>query len=112
MRAIERTLRAHWLSGTPCIISNSAVIVDNRGGYEKVSLALFGNVIAKRVNGITSFTLAGWNTLTTRSRLCHVADIEVSTRKGKVLYRGQEIDSNAWYLLEPEGFPVTQSLTA
>ena len=49
-------------------------------------LYLFNNRIARRHEGDTFFTLAGYNTATTRERLNGVLFGKITTKKGKVFY--------------------------
>ena len=62
-------------------------------------LYLHENAIAKWVNGRIYFTLAGWNTVTTRERLRGLG-LPISCRQGKAYIRGQQIDINTWYPLD------------
>jgi len=63
-----------------------------------VELRLHGNLIAykQQSTGDVSFTLAGWNTPTTRERLKAVG-VQVNSIKGVPHYNGVAIDANAWY---------------
>lgn len=62
-------------------------------------LYLHENAIAKWVNGRIYFTLAGWNTVTTRERLSGLG-LPIQCIKGKAFIRGQEVDVNTWYPLD------------
>jgi hypothetical protein len=95
MRKIEQQLRAAWQLGPPLNISNSAVTQNGK----EIRLVLFGNVIAERHYDKPgfSFTLAGWNTPTTRSRLKNVLGLDVYN-KGKQPYWGDRVISpSEWY---------------
>jgi hypothetical protein len=60
---------------------------------------LHGNQIIKRVNGEVFFTLAGWNTVTTRSRIKEITGAGVGQRNFEPVYHGRVINSNKWYLV-------------
>lgn len=62
----------------------------------EVELRLWGNLIAFRKYDKTYFTLAGWNTVTTRDRLEGIG-VKISTRQGIAYYKGQPISDNCWY---------------
>ena len=61
-----------------------------------VRVFLHGNQIYKVVDGVKRFTLAGWNTVTTRSRL-NALGVGVHTRNYEPTYKGQIIRIGAWY---------------
>ena len=77
-------------------LQNTEVRVYDNGVTE---LYLHGNRIAQRepgsVHGVR-FTLAGWNTLTTRERL-NALGIKVTTKRGTPYYDGQPINADAMY---------------
>lgn len=98
MRSIEwdmiRALKSHegFTQG------NTAVLWDG----DNYLVALHGNTIAAGKfagPGIyptpTRFTLAGWNTSTTRSRL-NALGIAVTQKKGIPYYNGKEISETDW----------------
>lgn len=59
-------------------------------------VSLHGNAIASGIDGkVTQFTLAGWNTATTRSRL-NALGVAVSKKAGIPIYKGKAISSSAW----------------
>lgn len=96
MRKIEQQLKAAWQAGQPLYISNSSVVPDDDGG---VSLSLHGNRIAhKDSDGVVRFTLAGWNTLTTRSRLNNVIGVNVHNLYGSPYLNSEPINSHTWYV--------------
>lgn len=66
--------------------------------YKNVTAVyLHGNLIFERFDdGSRFFTLAGWNTPTTRSRL-NALGVKVCQRNFSPIYEGKEIDSNKWY---------------
>lgn len=57
---------------------------------------LHGNLIYKMENGRESFTLAGWNTNTTRSRL-NALGVNVYNKNYTPYYNGAPISENKWY---------------
>lgn len=65
MKRIEEKMLRAIKYGQNWHESNTEVTHDN--GVTKVYL--HGNLIAKRVNGKWLYSLCGWNTVTTRSRL-------------------------------------------
>ena len=73
--------------------ANTQVVVDENGN---VFVYLHGNKIYMGVDGKKSFTLAGWNTNTTRSRL-NALGVHVSQKNFAPMYNGKEIVSNKWY---------------
>ena len=113
MRKIEKLLREHWLNGRPIKISNSKITVCGRmsdagGSHLKISLILFGHEIATRIWGDDTFifTLAGHNTLTTRSRLRNVCGINIANSKSVPIlriaspngdYSAEALENDKWY---------------
>lgn len=72
----------------------------SNGGVE-VSVYLHGNLIYEQYQNLSGsclrrFTLAGWNTTTTKSRL-RALGVGVETKRGRVYYNGKEIDVSKWY---------------
>lgn len=94
MRKCESIIRAAVLSGESVIVQNTAVC--HSGGTYTVYL--HGNAIARGRTGELPdrFTLAGWNTVTTRSRL-RALGVGVGSRDFAPVYNGEEIDSCGWY---------------
>lgn len=43
------------------------------------------------------FTLAGWNTLTTRERLNGILPISLTMKKGVAYFNGNPIEDDEWY---------------
>ena len=60
---------------------------------------LFGNKIFYiNARGVVFFTLAGWNTVTTRARLnALLPEFSISCRKGVAYVNNTPIESGAWY---------------
>ena len=93
MRQIEKNMldairsRKNWKE------SNTEVQNDANG----TAVYLHGNLIFCRKNdGGRFFTLAGWNTTTTRSRL-RALGVDVRQRGGRAIYNGGEINTYKFY---------------
>ena len=99
MRKIEKAMcaavkeRRNWQSG------NTRVEVKDGGNLVKVYL--WDNLIYTECleDGVKRFTLAGWNTNTTRSRL-NALGVGVTQRNWLPYYNGHEICSDAWYVVK------------
>lgn len=61
----------------------------------EVAVRLHQNYIFRIVDGVSYFTLAGWNTNTTRSRL-NALGVEIHNKKGVPYYKGQPVPTNGW----------------
>ena len=99
MRKVEEAMcaavkeRRYWKSG------NTEVNVRyDHFGCIHIEVRLFDNLIWKynEAEDMTEFTLAGWNTNTTRSRL-NALGVGVYQKKGLPMYNGKEIDKKEWY---------------
>lgn len=93
MRQIEKAMcaaveeRRNWRN------SNTEVSVSKLG---TVHVYLHGNCIyASYPNGEKQFSLAGWNTVTTRSRLAALG-VSVRQKNYTPIYNGEAISSTAW----------------
>lgn len=93
MRAINEEMSAAVAAHNNFKLSNTEVIASEDGN---VFVYLHGNKIYMEVNGKASFTLAGWNTPTTRSRL-NALGVDIKQRNFAALHNGKEIDVNKWY---------------
>lgn len=99
MRKIENEMlyavrsRKNWHSG------NTEVRISDGGNWCKVYL--HGNLIYTHCleSGERKFTLAGWNTPTTRSRL-NALGVNVGQRNFTPYYNGEEISSYKWYFVK------------
>lgn len=78
--------RRNWSSG-----NTSVNVTDN-----VVRVSLHGNHIYSDNMGCKSFTLAGWVSNTTISRL-RALGVDVYRKDYKPMYEGREIDSAEWY---------------
>ena len=74
---------------------NTVVTNDETG----VKVYLHGNCIYAVYDGVARFTLAGWNTPTTRSRL-NALGVGVYQKNWKAMRNGQEINSREWYTID------------
>ena len=92
MRAIEKRMVAAVNSKHNLNESNTQVMQANGNTY----VYLFENCIYKIINGKRFFTLCGWNTTTTRSRLAALG-VNVTTKNGTPFWNGNPISSNVWY---------------
>lgn len=109
MRKINKILKEHWNTNTPVKISNSAINTYFDNGILTTTLTLFNNVIARKTYTTsttpnkTEFTLAGWDTLTTRSRLKEVLGLSLFKHNSQLLFSHKDnvfkIESNQWYTL-------------
>lgn len=96
MRKIEEAMcaavkeRRNWQSG------NTRVQVKDGGNWVKVYL--WDNLIYTecREDGAKRFTLAGWNTNTTRSRL-RALGVDVCQKDYRAYYKNRFIYKNDWY---------------
>lgn len=88
MRKIEKVLTPKFFNGESATISNTTI--RNKEMY------LFGNKIAWVEGNKLFFTLCGWNTVTTRSRL-NALGVLVSQINGVPVWNGQELDVNGVY---------------
>lgn len=91
MRKVTQQIKSAFEAGESKTVSNTRT--------DGASIWLFGHEIVRTVDGEIQFTLAGWNTPTTRERLQAV--VSVRTCKGQAILitdGGEvEIDSNEWY---------------
>lgn len=73
--------------------SNTRVDVLSCGSFH---VYLHNNLIYREVAGRKMFTLAGWNTNTTKSRL-RALGVDVESKRRGVYYNGKEISSREWH---------------
>lgn len=94
MKTIERAMckaaKAHknWRSGNTCVVADE----------ESVRVYLHGNLIYEENGNGRAFTLAGWNTPTTRSRL-NALGCGVSQHNWEPQHNGAAISSREWITL-------------
>jgi len=69
------------------------------GNYfsDGLSLYLFGNKIAEHREGDIYFSLAGWNTTTTKQALNHLNNVSIHSSKGVIKNFDSIINKNDWY---------------
>lgn len=101
MNKIEKAMcdavnaQKNWKSG------NTEVRVVKKDTVTIVCVYLHGNRICEVYEGeegntAMMFSLAGWNTTTTRSRL-NALGIEVRQKKGEPMWNGGRINPYGWY---------------
>jgi hypothetical protein len=95
MKKIENEMRFAVRIGRNFRSGNTVVTNDETG----VKVYLHGNCIWAKYNGTARFTLAGWNTPTTRSRL-NALGVDVRQKNYEAVYNGQPISSCQWYTVE------------
>lgn len=96
MREIEKKMCVAIACGHNMRSGNTAVINDESG----TKVYLHGhNIWTRDNNGVESFSLCGWNTNTTRSRL-NAIGVNVCQRNFIPLYNGREIDAYKRYFVE------------
>ena len=88
--------RKNWKSGNTSV----SIRKSTRGGVE-VEVYLHNNKIYEAYENLSGcyeryFTLAGWNTNTTRSRM-NALGVGVYQRNFAPMYEGKEIDAKSWY---------------
>lgn len=92
MKAVERRMLQAVKERRNYRERNTVVNVENGD----VRVYLHGNCIFASVDGVERFTLAGWNTVTTRSRL-NALGVYVSQKNWQPIYDGKVIKSWEWY---------------
>ena len=99
MRRIEKAMCAAVKAHQNCHLDNTEVKVEG----DNVKVYLHGNLIYKKQGCVASFTLAGWNSNTTRSRLralCVSVRCCDHTPQMDVDGKWVDISSNEWYNVE------------
>jgi hypothetical protein len=89
MRVLTKTIKAAFEQGVSKTVGNTRT--------DGKSVFLFGNEIIRKEMGKVFFSLAGWNTPTTRERISGITGVGVSTCKGTAMVNGRVIDDNEWY---------------
>ena len=74
---------------------NTVVTNDETG----IKVYLHGNCIYALCDGVARFTLSGWNTPTTRSRL-NALGVNVHQKNYDAVYNGRVISSCKWYTID------------
>ncbi|BAP34897.1 hypothetical protein AVU43_gp03 [Ralstonia phage RSJ5] len=110
MRVIEKNMIAAIKAGRSWKEGNTEVCCWTSGGWEYVTVLLFGNTIAKITSDTATaiaapwqFTLAGWNTPTTRSRVTELM------REFSKEYLGVRTEKGQPYVVRRDhtSFPIT-----
>ena len=99
MRQIEKAMCAAVEAHFNWHCSNTQVKVNGN----EVEVYLHGNLICKKQGGVASFTLAGWNSNTTRSRLRALGvSVRCCDYTPQMEVNGEWVDirSNEWYNVE------------
>ncbi len=92
MKSVEKRIKAAFEAGRNLTVGNTRT--DGKAVY------LFGNlIILKTEAGEVLFTLAGWNTVTTRSRVNAIVGAGVYVKRGEPHRNGEPIESNKLYLV-------------
>jgi hypothetical protein len=103
MRKVEKEIREAVQAGHNFKGGNTVVTCTTTDSVVTVSMTLHGNEIYRKVGAAEYFTLAGWNTFTTRGRL-RAMGIPVRCFNFSPMFGSVEIDLRAWYLLS--SFPA------
>ena len=91
-REVDRMIGSAFQNGRNIGVGNTTVT--NEGNTTKVYL--HGNLICKKTNGVTCFTLAGHDTNVTRNRLRGLG-VELERKGNATFYKGDIIKENKWY---------------
>ena len=92
MRQIEKRMVEAVENGVNFYRDNTQV--EQKGGNTYVYL--FGNLIWEREDGKESFTLHGWNSVTTRSRLNALLPKRLTTKNSIPYYGNSRIPVDEW----------------
>lgn len=92
MKEIEKKMVAAVRNGKNFKGNNTEVEAQPNGS---TYVYLFGNCIYKRENGKSYFTLCGWNSVTTRSRL-NALGVNVTSKNFTPYYNGKPISESGW----------------
>lgn len=104
MRKIEKEMLSAVRNARNWSKDNTSVKVERLEFVVNISVYLFGNEIYKEIRSndgsraLAHFTLAGWNTVTTRSRL-NALGVGVFQNDWKPYFNGIELNNNRWYVL-------------
>ena len=90
MRKVTKQIKQAFNQGTPLKVGNTRT--------DGQTVWLHGNAIVKRdPDGLVRWSLAGWNTPTTRERVNGIANADVCQFKFEPVLNGQIIDSSDWF---------------
>tara|TARA_A100001037_G_scaffold116072_1_gene105619 strand:+ start:1424 stop:1708 length:285 start_codon:yes stop_codon:yes gene_type:complete len=91
MRQVTKQIREAFEQGTAKKVGNTET--------DGQTVWLHGNEIVKRVaSGLVLWSLAGWNTVTTRERVNGIVNAGVHQVKGEPVLNGQVISSRDWFV--------------
>ena len=97
MRKVTEQIKQAFEQGTSKKVGNTET--------DGQTVWLHGNAIVKRdFDGLVRWSLAGWNTPTTRERVNGIANANVSQCKFEPVLNGQVIDSSDWFA-SPNSLP-------
>lgn len=101
MRKIEENMKAAVFTMKNWQQDNTQVKVYTKGGFKVLDVYLHGNKIFEGwEDGRQFFTLAGWNTVTTKSRL-RALGVNIRQKNGDVILNNSiTIDENKWYSVD------------
>jgi hypothetical protein len=93
MKAIEKKITSAWLAGKSASVSNTRT--------DGETIFLHRSAIVRKVEGGIEINLAGWNTVTTRSRINAALwaagyRVGVSTRRGEIYLGSKPIPDCGW----------------
>ena len=90
MRKVTEQIKQAFNQGTSLKVGNTRT--------DGQTVWLHGNAIVKRdPDGLVRWSLAGWNTPTTRERVNGIANADVCQFKFEPVLNGQTIDSSDWF---------------
>ena len=90
MRKVTQQIKQAFEQGTSLKVGNTRT--------DGQTVWLHGNAIVKRdADGLVRWSLAGWNTPTTRERVNGIANANVFQFKFEPMLNGQVIDSSDWF---------------
>ena len=90
MRQVTQLIKQAFNQGTSLKVGNTRT--------DGQTVWLHGNAIVKRdPDGLVRWSLAGWNTPTTRERVNGIANAGVCQFKFEPVLNGEEIDSSDWF---------------
>ena len=93
MRKVTEQIATAFINGESKTVGNTTT--------DGSAVFLHGNKIAEKRNNTISFTLAGWNTVTTRERLNGLLNALGSSagfnqKKGEPYFNGKLINADKW----------------
>lgn len=90
MRKVTQQIKKAFEQGKPLKVGNTRT--------DGKTVWLHGNAIVKRdPDGLVRWSLAGWNTPTTRERVNGIANAGVYQHKFEPVLNGEIIDSSDWF---------------